>query len=173
MSCAKCGKTFTKKDHVQRHEIQVCKIRPPPKPGIFPCAKCGRIFDTRGLMHRHEIKVCKIREKISRKMAMNRIRGSFPCSKCAKILTTSAQRVIHEIKICNVVYTQEELDEMNITFHDCDQCDKSFTYLYDLRRYIFNMQISYYHFYTYELFSGHDMYVVFFLFIFIFYCLLF
>ncbi|XP_035701962.1 zinc finger protein 250 isoform X2 [Folsomia candida] len=134
MSCAKCGKTFTKKDHVQRHEIQVCKIRPPPKPGIFPCAKCGRIFDTRGLMHRHEIKVCKIREKISRKMAMNRIRGSFPCSKCAKILTTSAQRVIHEIKICNVVYTQEELDEMNITFHDCDQCDKSFTYLYDLRR---------------------------------------
>ncbi|XP_060535622.1 gastrula zinc finger protein XlCGF26.1-like [Cylas formicarius] len=80
--CPACNRQFKRKDHVQRHylELHLCR----QTQFGFKCASCGRGFKRKYLMENHE-KICGIKPEKPR----------LPCFKCGIEFRTKASWVSH------------------------------------------------------------------------------
>lgn len=52
-ACVKCGKTYKRKDTLQRHLTYECKINTDRIKGSFGCDKCGRFYIRKDSLQRH------------------------------------------------------------------------------------------------------------------------
>lgn len=105
--CEKCGKTFSRKDSLQKHVLKCCPEYA-EKYKIFYCDVCLRVFSKESGLKRHKEK-CK----------------SVQCGQCMKIFTSQLELSIHKCK---------NLDMDDSARYSCGRCSKAFQSLYYLKQ---------------------------------------
>lgn len=100
-SCDQCGKTFPKKNKLERHKITHTDERP------FPCDICDKAYQSSYRLTQHKL----IKHGIKKK--------TFVCQFCDKEYNCEQNLTLHTQK----VHTNNGKQKA----HSCDKCDKSFT----------------------------------------------
>uniref|UniRef100_A0A1B6JSE9 C2H2-type domain-containing protein n=1 Tax=Homalodisca liturata TaxID=320908 RepID=A0A1B6JSE9_9HEMI len=122
-SCGKCGKTFTRKDRLDRHQVTHSEMRP------FQCKYCSKSFKRNDKLVEH-IKMfhweISVKDKCSDLM----------CDVCGDIdgvisvnVRENAQSVINLCEVCNLA-RQERMSDTTQTeskLFQCDLCPRRFS----------------------------------------------
>ncbi|XP_077111596.1 uncharacterized protein LOC143767273 isoform X2 [Ranitomeya variabilis] len=122
-SCSDCGKSFTKKSHLDRHLL----IHPGEKP--FLCSECGKCFTHRSWLVQHQMvhtgekplpcsecgKGFTKKSHLDRHLLIHTGEKPFSCSECGKCFTQKSSLVRHQI-----VHTGQKP-------FSCSECGKCFT----------------------------------------------
>ncbi|XP_035711876.1 zinc finger protein 530 [Folsomia candida] len=135
--CSKCGKVFRCRQHLIRHEVEVCKIpfdQSRTNIKFHSCHECDRHFSSKTHLARHLHRIHNLEIPLTTHET-EKDPTNLSCSKCGKTFTTRPHVIRHEVEVCKLPVPVDP-NLTRLKFHPCDQCDRKYTSKTQLARHI-------------------------------------